>query len=264
MFEDDTYELQHQPKTHAEASFLVTAVATYYPTFTKVFVPSIPYEKMLPGMEPLNKQVTYGVSDIAKTSNEDDIERSLRRTKASIRDYAITNQFELFATFTFKSNRYDNEKSKVKMNNWLKNQKKRKGKFEYLIVPEFHNDKKALHFHALIKGYKGNLEPAINPHTNKPIKDVYQFPSYTLGFNNVKKIDDDPKSSTRVGNYIRKYVTKDMPVFHAQHRYWVSSKLKRPTREDNPEWYHLFTPDTTYITEYGTIYEYYGITEAES
>ena len=264
MFEDDTYDMLHRPKTYGESVFLVTAVATYYPAFTKVFVPSIPYEKLLPDMEPIGKKILYATNGIAKTSNEDDLERSIRRTKASIRDYAINNQFELFATFTFKNDRYDNQKTKVKMNNWLKNQKKRTGKFEYLIVSEFHKDKKALHFHALIKGYKGKLEPATNPKTNKIIKNVFQFPSYTLGFNNVKKIDNDPRSSAKVGNYIRKYITKDMPVFHSQHRYWVSSNVKRPTKEDNPNWYHLFKPDTTYVTEYGTIYEYYGITEAES
>src|SRR5690606_37057624 len=106
---------------------------------------------------------------------------------------------------------------------------KRNGKFEYLIIPEFHKDM-ALHFHALIKGYKGKIKKAINPKTNKPLTKngrlIYVFPGYTSAFNNVQKIEQTPESHKKVGSYIRKYITKDMPILFGKNRYWASNSLK--------------------------------------
>ena len=183
-----------------------------------------------------------------KTSTEDDIERSLRKTKTLIADYVLCNDFELFATFTFSpkktSDRFKPEVVKLQMANWLKNQQARYGKFSYLIVSEFHADRKALHFHALIKGYKGILEE-----TGKSSKGrlIYYFKSYTLGFNSAVKIDNPEK----VSSYIRKYITKDMPQFRGKHRFWATHDLTKPRAQDNINLAALGTPDKTHENEYG-------------
>src|SRR5665647_2155859 len=91
------------PKTQTQASYTVHTQATYYPEYVRIYFPDKPYDKLLPGYEPTKKHVLK--SSVANQNSEDDIERSLRRTKKTIRDYAICNYFELFATFTFKNDR---------------------------------------------------------------------------------------------------------------------------------------------------------------
>lgn len=239
-----------------EAQQLVYAQATYYPRFARVYIPNQPYPKVRPGLEP---------SEIVPSSRsqnkytETDVERSIRRTRKVIKDYVFCNNFELFATFTFKKERQDIARCKTKMSNWLKNQQKRKGRFEYLIVPEFHKDKQAIHFHSLIDGYKGELRQSLSSRTGRPLKqsgrDVFEIPSYTLGFTNVKKID--PNTSSIVGFYLQKYITKEMPLFFNKNRYWVSRGLSKPNTEDNPEpWYKVAKPDREYAVDNGKILEF--------
>ena len=131
------------------------------------------------------------------------------------------------------------------MANWLRNQRKKLGKFDYLIVSEFHKDGKALHFHALMGNYKGKLIPSGKTTKGRP---TYYFPDYTLGFNSVVKIDNIEK----VSSYVRKYITKDMPQFPGQHRFWSSTGLKRPQLIDNPNISLMRgVPLRTFENEYG-------------
>jgi hypothetical protein len=238
--------------TEIEASYKVYASATYYPDFVRVYIPNEPYDKLLPGME--RKSVLVRTKIGSGEATETDIERSLRRSKKAIRDYALCNKFELFATFTFKDDRQNIARSKTKMANWLKNQQKRKGRFEYLIVPEFHKDRESLHFHALIKNYSGEVKAAT--HNGQPVikrgRQYYELPSYQSGFTNVKKIDNTLESHTKIGFYVSKYITKDMPLFFGKNRYWASGGLALPRTEDNPDtWYLRQAPQNTHETEYG-------------
>lgn len=241
-----------EPVTEAEASYTVSAVATYYPDFTKVYIPNIPYHKLKPGFE-FREQVAKSDRDPI-----DDSDRSIRRTKKTVKDYVLCNRFELFATFTFATNRQDIDHCKRRMNNWLKNQKKRRGGFDYLIVPELHSDKTSLHFHALIRGYNGKIEVAINPKTGKPVikgkTTFYTLPGYTLGFTNVKIIDYSNSGHLKLARYVSKYITKDMPLFAQKNRYWGSHGLKLPEKEDNPaDWYKAVVPYKTINLDHGKL-----------
>lgn len=248
-----------KPVALDEAYYLVHAKASHYPSFISLYLPNAPYEKLNAGLEPINHIKKHSGS--ASFTIESDLERSLRRTRKQIKDYVFCNQFDLFVTFTFKDDRQNIDRCKSKMNNWLKNQKKRTGKFNYIIVAEFHKDLQSIHFHALFRGYKGRVEQSINPKTDRPIKQgtryVYELPSYTLGFTNVKKIDDKQDSLTKVGFYIQKYITKDMPVFANKNRYWASRGLAKPIIEENPPaWYLHLQPDRVYENEHGKILEF--------
>ncbi len=243
-----------------DASYEVRASAKYYPHHTKVFIPNVPYRKMIPFMEQRIDDLDDIVEDWdtrviadSKTSTEDNLERSIRRTKTLISDYVLCNDFDIFATFTFSpkktADRTDTRTVKRQMSNWIKNQKARNSNFAYLIVPEFHKDGKSLHFHALIHDYPGELIDSGNRINGRK---SYNFKSYTLGINSAVKIDDRHK----VSNYVKKYITKDMPQFPGKHRFWSSTGLERPRVEDNPsEWYLQAKPQRVYENEYGcTLY----------
>ncbi len=242
-----------------EAYFKVYSKATYFRDRIRVFVPNIPYDKVLPGLEPAEK--SKGKPRKPGNTSPEDIERSIRRSKKMVRDYCEYNKFEIFATFTFKTDRQNISKCTAKMNTWLKNQQKRTGGFEYLIVPEFHKDGKSVHYHGLIKGYEGKLDEAINPKTGQPIiksgRQTCNFAGYRHGFAEAQLIKDTPESHARVGNYVGKYITKDMtPALFGKHRYWRSSGLSLPETEDNPSWLeHTATPEGI-PCEYGVIYEF--------
>lgn len=269
-----------KPKTIAQASPYVYAQATYFPGLRKVYIPHTPIKKLLPGMEPQRKSSRARPRKL-KPSDED-IERSLRRTKKIIRNYVWCNGFEIFATFTFnckqcgqnckndpcvcdaKCFRFQPDYSKKRMSNWLKLQQKRKGKFQYLIVPEYHKDDKAIHFHALIKDYPGRTTPALNPKTGKNLykkgRQVFSMPGYNLGLEEFYKIEDTTESHRKVGNYIRKYITKDMPIFSGRKRYWCSTGLAQPRVEDNPDdWYITETPENGHVSDYGIFLDFLDV-----
>lgn len=232
-------------QTFQQASYKVLAIETQYLYSRRIFIPNTPIDKLHDGFELVNKITRTG----NVSSKEDNQDRSIRRTRGSIRDITQCNKFELFVTFTFspnKTNRFDIDECKRKMSNWLKNQLKRNGKFEYLIIAEYHKNK-ALHFHALIKDYPGKVKKAKDSVKN------YSFPGFRLGFTNVRKIKQTPDDISRVGNYISKYITKDMVVLFGKNRYWASKTLKRPTvRYNPPEWYKGIKPDWQHVSEYGT------------
>jgi len=163
-----------------------------------------------------------------------------------ISDIVLCNDFDMFATFTFKSDRSDVEKSKSKMSKWLENQQTKYGKFQYLIVPEFHKKHGAIHFHALLKNYKGQLSDSGKMQKGRK---VYNIKSYKAGFSTVVKIDNIDK----VSSYVKKYITKDMPMFHGRKRFWCSQKLRRPIHTKNTTIDKSFA--VVYSTDTYTIYE---------
>jgi hypothetical protein len=234
-------------------SLLVDAIATYYPDMVQIYIPRQPIVRRLSGFE----KEHYG-SAPDESEKETDIERSLRRASRRIGDYILCNPFDLFVTFTIKDDRQNAERSKQKVMGWLKNQRNRNGKFRYIVVPEYHKDGQSLHFHALIGGFSGKIERAINPRTKKPLvqqgRAVYAISGYTLGFTNAKLVGSNSEDRAKLSAYLKKYITKEMPIFKGRQRYWVSKGLELPLAEDNPEeWYKHTKPDWSLKTENGTI-----------
>lgn len=238
--------------TRADATFEVKASAKYYTDSTRVFIPFVPYRKLVPFMEEDvdTEDWTTRVKDSSKTSNEDNLERSLRKTKTLITDYMLCNEFSHFVTFTFdpkKSDRTNPVSQKKQMTDWLHNQRNRNGRFSYIIVPEFHADRKALHFHAVVNDYPGIL---LDSGKKQKGKTIYNLKGYTLGFTTAVEIDNYEK----VIWYLQKYITKDMPQFFGQRRFWTSNGLRKPKIEDNPsDWYLREAPLRTVATEYGVL-----------
>lgn len=166
------------------------------------------------------------VVDKKLKEDEDNIQRSVRRTKSVIRDYVLSNDFELFVTFTFnpkKVDRYSFHHCSLKMQSWLARVRQSQDKnnpFKYLIVPEFHKDG-AIHFHALFSNYP---KPLTKTKVIMNSKIVYNLPSFRYGFTTAQKIDDGKV----VFGYLTKYITKDMPLVFNRKRYWSSRNLEKP------------------------------------
>lgn len=171
--------------------------------------------------------------------------RSIQRTKVALYDYVVMNRFDYFCTFTFAEDREDIKLCKAKMQTFLHKQKRKNGDFRYLIIPEFHEDHKAIHFHALISGFlakdlypkhKKDGSPAISKrgqhylgHHDYDCKDTN--PDQHIGWSTIERISGGEESYPILGNYIRKYITKDMPLFPGKKRYWVSQNLQKPVSE---------------------------------
>lgn len=254
---------------------LIEAQATYYPDMVQVYIPikpivstagntrkasmsPFPNDEALEYLELSDKFDEITNTKISKLESENDLERSLRRAKKRIGDYILCNDFDMFATFTIKDDRQNSVRSRQRVLGWLKHQRSRNGKFRYLVVPEYHKDGKSLHFHALLGEYTGKIKQAVNPNTGKPLVQkgapVFQLTGYTLGFTNVKLIGTTQEDKTRLSAYLKKYITKDMPLFEGKQRYWVSKGLELPNIENNPElWYQHVEPDWWCEFENGTL-----------
>ena len=170
-----------------------------------------------------------GFEEIKKKNNFIDVnceevqKCSLSRTKRNIRELALCNDFEYFATFTVNSekcDRYSLNDVQKKLKKVLHKIKRNNKDFAFLIITEKHKDG-AFHFHGLIKGIS-DLYVNNNGYLSSMIFDN------ELGFNSFSKIKD----YTKCCNYILKYITKDC-IKNSHNQIYISSRgLKKATKEE--------------------------------
>lgn len=194
-----------------------------FPDMYIVQVLSKPKFRLPPALSGRRKNKT--VDDI-----EQDIARSVRRSRRVINDYVLMNDFDLFITFTFnpkKVDRYDLDLCFLRMQSWLwRQQRAHSESFRYIIVLEKHKDG-AIHFHALFGGYQGKLKKTKVIQNNKR---VYNLSSFRYGFTNAQYLDDDKLKTVA---YLCKYITKDMVLVSNRRRYWCSKNLLKPEKYYN-------------------------------
>lgn len=122
-------------------------------------------------VKPKNKtpkiKVNLFDTDGVKIENPEHMERSLRRARVSVVDYALTNRFDYFGTITFNSKWHDvsnplacRDAILTAFNNY---QKRNNCEFKYLLVAEYGEKTQRLHFHFLISGINKD-ELFINKH----------------------------------------------------------------------------------------------------
>jgi len=226
----------------------IDSIVKIYPTFIRRMKFSRPFDVQESGW------ISRTQTKKSQKTTEQSVERSLRRSKTTISDIILSNDFDMFITFTFKNNRQDISKCKSRMSSWINRTRVKYGSFHYIIVPEFHKDGESLHFHMLAAGMKAPLKDSgtkINGRT------AYNLTTYTIGFNSVVKIDDKRK----VSSYVKKYITKEMPQFNGKKRYWCSTGLIRSITLCNPvetklfnetllfNWEETFRTETLIISE---------------
>lgn len=190
------------------------------------------------GFEEIKKRNTF--VDV----NSEEIKRqSLSRTKRNIRELALCNDFEYFATFTVNSekcDRYVLNDVQDKLKKVLHKIKRNNKNFAFLIITEKHKDG-AFHFHGLIKGIS-DLYVNNNGYLSSMIFDN------ELGFNSFSKIKD----YTKCCNYITKYITKDC-IKNSHNQIYISSRrLKKATKEEftNIDFIPTFTNDFVEIKDF--------------
>lgn len=155
---------------------------------------------------------------------ETDVDRSLRRAAAKLRDLALSDPFRYFVTLTLdqsKIDRYDMGQITKALNGWLDNHVRRDG-LAYILVPERHKDG-AVHFHgffndALSVVDSGTLDV---PGSKKPRKPrsasqravwlaagahvVYNVEAWPYGFTTALELYGDyPAAVAYVCKYVRK------------------------------------------------------------
>ena len=166
--------------------------------------------------------------------NSENLERSLRRARVSVVDYALTNRFDYFGTITFNDDWYDVSNALACRNAVLKAfnhyQERNNKDFKYILVGEYGEKTKRLHFHFLISGI--NKDELFINHNHKL---DWSYTSERFGFTQIKRIGKTNTDHERVARYCSKYITKGN-IRISNHRYFCSKSLKKPTitREYNP------------------------------
>lgn len=153
-------------------------------------------------------------------NSKEEIERiSLSRTKRNIREIALCNDWDFFATLTINSNynRYSLEDTQKLIKKTIKKiQRKNNIHMNYILITEKHKDG-AFHFHGLFSNIP-------NIYINK----YGYFSSHdfdVLGFNSFSKI----KSFTKTCNYITKYISKNCIKNNHNQIYMCSRGLMKAT-----------------------------------
>lgn len=169
-----------------------------------------------------------------KKSKDEIEEQNISRSKRTIRELCLCNNFEYFVTLTLNSenaDRFSLDSCQNKLRETLKAYKRKNKEFAYIIITEAHKNG-AFHFHGLFK----NINPSdlIEYHE----EDFKKLPYYILdklhkneklyylsffdqkmGYCTLTKI----KSLERVSSYITKYVTKSC-VKNSKGTIYISSR----------------------------------------
>ena len=150
--------------------------------------------------------------------NSDEVDRvSLSRTRRNIRELALSNNFEYFATLTVNSeyaDRFHLTECQNLLRKKLKKLKRKNDDFAYIFITEKHKNG-AFHFHGLVKGVK-DFYINNNGYLSHSVFDE-------IGFNSFSKI----KNYSKTCNYILKYITKDCVKNEARHSLHIQSRSQK-------------------------------------
>lgn len=240
----------------------ISSYAKVYPDFVKI----VKYNRPIVFTKFQDKGTSFFLTNEENDEEKDYLEKSINRTKTKISDYVLCNNFTHFVTFTFdpknpkvksEENRHDLLKMSKLLMTWINSEqinhfRLHGHRFKYLIVPERHKNN-AWHFHAIFEDYKNDIQDfyssknkyltvdEIRSKNKKPKNQRGFLPRYTLGRSEIAPIKD----KTKMSNYIKKYITKDLINEKYKKRYWCSKNLKTPEIIEN-----IVESSTTISKEY--------------
>ncbi|WP_159740455.1 rolling circle replication-associated protein [Erysipelothrix aquatica] len=196
------------------------------------------------------------------SANNGNLYRTVRRIRATIRDYVLSNDFVWFCTFTFKEQTTDRDKIVSQINDWCKYIKKKYvNDLKYIILLERHKSG-AFHAHALLcdkaTPYMKFAQKRSSAKLTAPV-DSYNFELWKKGFSTCEYIED----KERVSTYILKYITKDVEITPGRKNYFASRNLDKPiimkdvviddvdfTKIESYEYFLVYKMATTDIVDY--------------
>ena len=144
------------------------------------------------------------ISDYVRGMNDKKLLESISRTKSTIFEYGMCNNWDFFVTLTIdksKHDRYDLKAYYSKFSQFLRNYNKRHNlNTKYLFIPEKHKDG-AWHMHGFLSGLPES-------HLIVNHKGYYDWIPYhdRFGYISMDKIRDKDKTSS----YLTKYISKDL------------------------------------------------------
>lgn len=171
---------------------------------------------------------------------------STQRTKKTILEYLLSNDWEYFCTFTFNPrlvDRTDFYEVSQKLSKWLQHLKERYAHdLMYVVVPELHEDGKSYHFHAVMSNVgRLQLSPFLRRNENNEVTQVYTkngqeilvINQWRYGYSTAIRLENNKQSSMKISYYMTKYITKDLCTNTLnRRRYWVSrSTVSKPIEE---------------------------------
>ncbi|NHI67123.1 hypothetical protein [Lactococcus petauri] len=193
-------------------------------------------------------------SVISDEAQQERTEKQMFSIKRKIRHYILANDFKYFVTLTIdpkKRDSLDYEIAKQTLLKWCRAQRKTKGKFDYIFVPEFHKSGR-VHFHGVIgqPEYRSfTLTEATNPKTGEILirhnRQVLELKEWRYGFTDVTLIEDKERTSSYMTKYISKELMTGAEMF-GKKRYFPSRGLKKPEIlfiEDEDSDYSDFIPN---------------------
>lgn len=201
-------------------TILVSDIIKEYPEMFKIVI----YHQSYPIHS--NSSIKERKQLLKEHHRQDNIDRSLRRSKQTVKDIILCNNWSLWCTFTFDKkfvDRYDFNACQRKMTRWFH----RQPNLRYIAVPEYHKDG-AIHFHALIGNYTGSLKDTGFKTSKGQI--IYKG-NYGGGFCKFISIDENKE---QIANYmLKQYMTKDMIKIYNRKRYTTSRNLIKPIHHVN-------------------------------
>lgn len=189
----------------------------------------------------------FGPGPVAEFEHSDvKLSSSLSRTKRSLLELALSNDWEYFVTFTLSEenlDRFDLDGWHRKFKEWIKYRRKAHGlKCRYLLVPEQHKNG-AWHAHGLMAGNMDLVSFKDLDAQGYRSKNGFRLPEDVRESNYMNWFEfmDDfgfcslgpLRSQEAAALYIQKYITKDLERCVSEcgkHMYWPSRPLNRPRK----------------------------------
>lgn len=160
--------------------------------------------------------------------NTEKLSNNLSRTKSTVKELVMCNEWDYWCTFTIDKEKYDryNLKAYIKdLSRFLLNYNRYCNddeKVKYILIPEQHKDG-AWHMHGFIKGIK-EKDLYTNIHGYLTWK---QYES-KFGFISMSKLESKEKASSYMMKYMTKDIEKNVTGLNA-HMYYASKGLKHAT-----------------------------------
>lgn len=175
------------------------------------------------GTPPLPRHKDY----TPKKDERDFTEESVARAKRMIIDYGINNNFNWFVTFTFDDKKKIDAKryrdAELKLKKAISNYKSRyDASVYYLIVPELHDSKDRIHFHAVMHL---EVDPVWYYFDAVKLRDIYTLPYFrdNSGITTCSRITQWTYGAAL---YMIKYITKQTTDIGLPNYYTCSKGLK--------------------------------------